>query len=151
MIVKSNPLFHDSTVTQGANVQTQFELKGLTLKDGQAVCLKLIVAGEARFIEMTKKGESIFHTSAWIEHRKRISYQFFIQTGGDLVQASEIKQSLALHTVSELWNPVSGDEWKKDFQNNPSLERNDLSFVEGSEEPKEKEDFLDNLINKWDL
>ncbi len=151
MIVKSNPLFHDSTVTQGANVQTQFELTGITLKVGQVVCLKLIVGDEVRFIEMAKKGEAVFHTSAWIEHRKRISYQFFIQTGGDLVQASEIKNSLALHTVSELWNPVSGEEWKKAFQKAPLLEKNNLSFVESTKEPEQKEKFLDNLIDKWDL
>lgn len=151
MIVKSNPLFHDSTVTQGANIQTQFEVTGVTLKDGQAICLKLVVGEEVRCMELALKREGVFHTAAWIEHRKRISYQFFIQTGGDLVQASEVKSTLALHTISEVWKPLETSDWKKDFQRAPTIEKKSISFQEAVKDPMHQEEFLDNLIDKWDL
>ncbi len=148
--MKSNPLFHDSTVTQGANIQTQFELTGVELKDRQVLCLKLIVGGDVRCIEMSLKKEGVFHTSAWIEHRKRISYQFFIQMGGELLYASGVKSSLALHTISEVWKPLEGTDWKNDFQKIPDVEKKDLNFA-GAKETLPQEDYLDNLIEKWDL
>lgn len=148
--MKSNPLFHDSTVTQGANIQTQFELIGVELKDRQVHCLKLIVGSDVRCIEMSLRTEGVFHTSAWIEHRKRISYQFFIQMGGELLYASALKSSLALHTISQVWKPLEGSDWKKDFQKVPDVEKMDLSFTGGGEDLPQ-EDYLDNLIEKWDL
>lgn len=148
--MKSNPLFHDSTVSQGANIQTQFELTGLELKEGQVLCLKLVVGNDVRLIEMSEKVETVYHTSAWIEHRKRISYQFFTQKNGDVLQASEMKSSLALHTISQVWKPLEGDEWRKDFQKNPLVEKSELSF-QGSQETAPQEEYMDNLIDKWDL
>lgn len=148
--MKSNPLFHDSTLSQGANIQTQFELTGLTLKESETLCLKLIVGGDVRLIEMTEKLETVYHTSAWIEHRKRISYQFFIQEKGEVLKASELKSSLALHTISQVWRPLEGSEWKKDFQKAPQVEKSELNF-QGAPESLPQEEYMDNLIDKWDL
>ena len=156
-MIKSNPLFHDSTVTQGANVQTQFEVVGLTgLGVSDLVCLKLTVGDKLRFIEMTPKAEAVFHTSAWIEHRKKISYQFFTQTQeGDLIQASLPYEALALHTVVEKWKPQENDDWKEDFRKSPEfMASEEMNFVEPQVEPRKEdttEDFLDGLIDKWDL
>ena len=148
--MKSNPLFHDSTVSQGANIQTQFELTGLELKEGQVLCLKLIIGGDVRLIEMSEKVETVYHTSAWIEHRKRISYQFFIKENDDVLKASELKSSLALHTISQVWRPLEGDEWRKDFQRNPQVEKSELNFKDAPEVVPQEE-YMDNLIDKWDL
>ncbi len=148
--MKSNPLFHDSTVSQGANVQTQFELIGVELKDKQILCLKLIIGSDIRYIEMNLKQEGVFHTSAWIEHRKYISYQFFIQIGGEPLYASELKSSLALHTISEVWEPLGGTDWKKDFRKIPGVEPKELNFASAQEKVLQ-ETYLDNLIEKWDL
>ncbi len=148
--MKSNPLFHDSTVTQGANVQTQFELTRVKLKNKQVLCLKLIIGNDIRYIEMNLKQEGVFHASAWIQHRKHISYQFFIQIGGEPLYASKLKKSLALHTVSEVWEPLSDTDWKRDFQKIPDIERKKLNFV-GTQKITPQETYLDNLIEKWDL
>ncbi len=148
--MKSNPLFHDSTVSQGANIQTQFELTGVSLKEDEILCLKLIVGDDVRLIEMNEKAQSVYHTSAWIEHRKRISYQFFVEKNGDVISASELKSSLALHTISQVWKPLEGDDWKETFQKNPQVEKSDLSF-QGSNESVPQEEYIDNLIDKWDL
>lgn len=157
-MIKSNPLFHDSTVTNGANVQTQFEVHNVDLKEGQAVCLKLVVDGEMKCIEMTPKSEGVFHTSAWIEHRKKISYQFFIQRGGELLYATASIDTLALHTIVEKWVALEGTDWKKDFSKTPNFEletqtnfkASDLRFVEPAK--KETTDsYLDGLLEKWDL
>lgn len=150
-MMKSNPLFHDSTVSQGANIQTQFELTGVDLKDRHVLCLKLIVGNEVRCIEMSLKSKGVYQTSAWIKHRKRISYRFFIQMGGELLYASEMKTSLALHTVSETWQPLEGTDWKNDFQKLPDAEKMDMGFVESSKKQVSQDEYLDNLIDKWDL
>lgn len=151
-MIKSNPLFHDSTVTQGANVQTQFEVLNVELQEGQKVCLKLTIGDQLRFIEMTPKGEGAFHTSAWIEHRKKIVYQFFIQTlkGDKLVKATPEKEALALHTVVEKWQSLETEDWKEGFKTAPEFADKEMHFVEP---PKKEatEDFLDGLIDKWDL
>jgi len=151
-MIKSNPLFHDSTVTQGANVQTQFEVMGLPdFNEGELVCLKLTVADELRFIEMTPKSSGVFHTSAWIEHRKKIAYQFFTQNNeGELLQATPVHEALALHTIVEKWQPLENEDWKGDFRSAPEFATPEISFVEP---PKKEatEDFLDGLIDKWDL
>jgi len=151
-MIKSNPLFHDSTVTQGANVQTQFEVINLpNLTDDKLVCLKLTVGDKLRFIEMTPKQDGVFHTSAWIEHRKKIAYQFFTQTKeGELTQATPIKEALALHTIVEKWRPLETDEWKEDFRDAPEFSAPEMTFVE-PQKKEATEDILDGLIDKWDL
>ena len=153
-MIKSNPLFHDSTVTSGANVQTQFEVHNVDLKEGQAICLKLVVDGEMKCIEMTPKSEGVFHTSAWIEHRKKISYQFFIQRGGELLYATVSTDTLALHTIVEKWVPLEGSDWKKDFSKTPNFEAVMKDKTYNFVEPAKKEttdSYLDGLLEKWDL
>lgn len=151
-MIKSNPLFHDSTVTQGANVQTQFEVMNMPkIKENELVCLKLTVDDKVRFIEMTPKAEGVFHTSAWIEHRKRIAYQFFTQTkSGELIQATQVKEALALHTIVEKWRPLENEDWKEDFKAAPEFSTPEATFVEPQKQ-EATEDFLDGLIDKWDL
>lgn len=157
-MIKSNPLFHDSTVTSGANVQTQFEIHKVDLKEGQTVCLKLTVDDDVKCIEMTPKAEGVFHTSAWIKHRKKIAYQFFIQRGGELLYATAPTETLALHTVVEKWRPLEGTDWKKDFSKAPSASKtvqNDfqtsgIDFVKPAKK-ETTENYLDGLLEKWDL
>jgi hypothetical protein len=151
-MIKSNPLFHDSTVTQGSNVQTQFEVINLPdLDENILVCLKLTVDDKLRFIEMTPKTDGVFHTSAWIEHRKKIAYQFFTQTkDGELIQATPVKEALALHTIVGKWKPLENENWKEDFKAAPEFAAPEMTFVE-PQKKEATEDFLDGLIDKWDL
>ena len=153
-MIKSNPLFHDSTVSQGSNIQTQFEVFNIEIQENQTFCLKLNVDGQLRFIEMSPRGHKTFHTSAWIEHRKRISYQFFIQDKNteELIQASAERKALALHTIVEKWQSLDTDDWKADFKASPEFSGREIRFVEVEPPKKETtEDFLDGLIDKWDL
>lgn len=149
--MKSNPLFHDSTVSQGANIQTKFEINGVHLTEGQILCLKLIVGNQVRFLEMRARDESTYVVSAWIEHRKRISYQFFVQIDGDIVSATEIKTSLALHTIVEDWTVTKDSNWKKNFSAvSNEIERLDVDFID-TDKDEEAETYIDNLIDKWGL
>ncbi len=149
--MKQNPLFTDSTVTQGANIQTQFEIKNVTLREGEALCLKVVIDGVMNCLELTRKDDTTFIGFIWVEHRKEISYQFFIQRGGDVLYATEMKKGVAIHIIMENWLPVAGFKWKEGFS---QLSTDDIELAVSSGQDSDKEsadDVIGDLIDKWGL
>lgn len=146
--MKSNPLFHDSTVTQGANIQTQFELSGCEVLDGDQIVLKIKIDSEIKHVQMQAK-EGVYTTSVWMEHRKNFKYQFYLKRGGEVLSATGEKEALALHTIIETWIPVEKEIWELGFQSEMEKDLDNVEIVESVEPSDER--FMDNLIEKWDL
>lgn len=149
--MKSNPLFDDSTVTRGSNIQTKFELKDASLRDGEVLCLKVFYEGDMRCLEMSyREAEDVFSASLWLEHKIPLSYQFFIQRGGEVLYATPLKKGLALHIIMDTWAPLPGFKWKENFANFRESEIIQSSNADKASTDK-REDFIGDLINKWGL
>ena len=151
--MKTNPLFHDSSVSQDSNVQTKFELMGLKTLKGDRVFMRLDLNNEVTFYEMNFNEESeLFEASVWLKHRRELRYSFLVKRGDDWVSSTSERQGHAMHSLLEHWIELEGGELKDELER---IERHQMpQFVELGEkgpETNNEEEFYDNLIKKWDL
>jgi len=152
--MKSNPLFHDSSVSQDSNVQTKFELMGLKTLSGDRVFMRLELDSEVTFYEMNFNEDSaLFETSVWLKHRKELLYTFLVKRGDSWVSATTARNGHAMHSLLDHWVDLKSDELEMELKR--VNEVRSLKFVELSEKEQEnsesEEEFYDNLIKKWDL
>ncbi len=153
--MKSNPLFHDSSVSQDSNVQTKFELMGLKTFNGDRVFMRLNLNDENTFYEMSYNEDSDFYeTSVWLKHRRELSYNFLVKRGDDWVSASPQKEGHAMHSILDHWFALSDLEFKEELgfiekkvESSKTIELEETEAKGSSNE----EEFFDNLIKKWDL
>jgi hypothetical protein len=151
--MKTNPLFHDSSVSQDSNVQTHFELMGLKTLKGERVFLRLDLNSDITFYEMNFNDEfQLFETSVWLKHRRELNYSFLVKRGEEWISSTSERQGHAMHSLVEHWIGLEGDELKNKLMKVQEGEK--LQVVELSENGREstnEEEFYDNLIKKWDL
>ena len=150
--MKSNPLFHDSSVSQDSNVQTKFELMGLKTRLDDRVFMRLALDSEITFYEMQLNEDSnLFETSVWLKHRKELSYTFFVKRAENWVSATTHRTGHAMHSLLDHWVELKPDVLEEELKK--VNEAKDLQCVELREEEQEttEEEFYDNLIKKWDL
>lgn len=149
--MKSNPLFHDSTVGQDANVQTQFELNKLEVLTGDRVFLGLDLGDSFLVHEMNfNVFNNLFETSVWLKHRKEISYNYFIKRGETIIASSPLKRAYAMHSLTDTWEPVGEIELQK-FIENFKTPKQVVDLDNQIKSSHNDEDFYDDLIKKWDL
>ncbi len=153
MASKVNPLFQDSTISNGTNIRTQFELKKVSMKDNERLFLSLIDRGEKKYIELKcidlKTGT--YACSVWLKHKQEIGYQFFIKDEHKILSASEPQKGIAMYTLLETWNPVS-DQSVIDLVEEEVYASSETAFVEeASGANVSSEDIIENLIEKWGL
>lgn len=153
MASKVNPLFQDSTISNGTNIRTQFELKKVSLKDDERIFLSLIDRNEKKYIELKcidiKSGT--YACSVWLKHKQEINYQFFIKNENKILSASEPQKGIAMYTLLETWSPVEDqsviDQVEQEVQASP-----ESAFIEeASGTNVSSEDIIENLIEKWGL
>ena len=151
--MKTNPLFHDSSVSQDANIQTKFELMGLKILKGDRVFIRLGLNGDITFYEMSFNEENeLFEASLWLKHRRQLSYSFLVKRGEEWVSSTFERQGHAMHSLLEHWVGLEGDELKKELAQ--VQDHSKPQVVELSEKDQgsfNEEEFYDNLIKKWDL
>lgn len=149
--MKTNPLFHDSTVGQDSNVQTQFELNNLEVLTGDRVFLGLDLGDSFLVHEMDfNVHQRLFETSVWLKHRKEISYNHFIKRGETIISSTAVKKSYAMHSLTDSWEPVE-DEAHQKFLDNLKTPKKIVDLNNQSKSSNDDEEFYDNLIKKWDL
>ncbi len=153
MASKINPLFQDSTISNGSNIRTQFELKKVFPMEDEKVFLSLIEKQEKKYIEMKcidiKTGT--YACSVWLKHKQEIGYQFFLKKEDQIISASESQKGIAMYTLLETWNPIEDltliEQVKNEVQGSP-----ENAFVEeASGSSISSEDIIENLIEKWGL
>ena len=153
MANKMNPLFQDSTVSSGANIRTQFELKKVFLKDNEKMFLSLFDQFEKKYIELkcldAKTGT--YSCSVWLKHKQEIGYQFFIKSESDINSVSDFKKGIAMYTILEVWQPETDASLLKELAIEVASSP-ESSFIEEADGPNPTgEDFIENLIEKWGL
>lgn len=153
MASKINPLFQDSTLSNGTNIRTQFELKKIFLEDEQRVFLSLRDPIEKKYIEL-KCIDPITGTyacSVWLKHKQEIKYQFFIKKEDAILKATELQSGIAMYTILETWNP-SPDPFILENLESDLLLSSENSFVQEAPGSNiSSEDIIENLIEKWGL
>lgn len=150
MTQKDNPLFQDSTISTGTNIRTQFELGKVFLYEGESIVLLLKDGKEQRVLGMKciEPKTGTYTCSHWLKHRQEITFQFVIKNKEGIIFQSPIQKGLAMYTLLETWEPCTDED---------QVVMADLceTLVEDLEEeaevPKEPEDVIGNLIDKWGL
>lgn len=153
MAAKLNPLFQDSTISNGTNIRTQFELKKLHAKEHEKVFLSLFDREEKKYIELKCLDEKTgtYSCSVWLKHKQEIGFQFFTKLDTQVTAVTEFKKGVALYTILETWDPIEDAELLKDVSIKVASSP-ESSFIEEAEGSNNKgEDFIENLIEKWGL
>ncbi len=153
MANKMNPLFQDSTVSSGANIRTQFELKKVFLTENEKMFLSLFDQREKKFIELKcldhKTGT--YSCSVWLKHKQEIGYQFFVKSDTEIKGVSEFKKGMAMYTILEVWQPDINISLLKELALEVASSP-ESAFIEEADGPNPTgEDFIENLIEKWGL
>lgn len=153
MASKINPLFQDSTVSSGANIRTQFELKKVFLQEGEKLFISLFDQLEKKFIELkcvdSKSGT--YSCSTWLKHKQEIGYQFFVKAESEVIAVSDFKKGIAMYTVLEVWEPNTDASLLKEMSQEVSSSP-ESTFIEEADGPNPSgENFIENLIEKWGL
>ena len=151
--MKTNPLFHDSSVSQDSNVQTKFELMGLETLKGDRVFMRLDLDRDITYYEMNLNDESkLFEASVWLKHRKEIAYSFLVKRGDEWVSSTSNRKGHAMHSIVEHWLTLDGDDLKEELKRIEEHSKPQVVELSDSEqETSNEEEFYDNLIKKWDL
>ena len=149
--MKTNPLFHDSTVGQDANVQTRFELSKLEVLTGDRVFLSLNLGDSFLIHEMEfNTSQKLFETAVWLKHRKEIMYNYFLKRGDTLISSTPVKNAYAMHSLADSWEPVGEPEHKR-FVTEFKAPKKIVDLNNQIKGSGDDEEFYDNLIKKWDL
>ena len=155
--MKTNPLFHDSSVSQDSNIQTKFELMGLKTLKGDRVFMRLDLSGDVIFYEMNFNEENkFFEICVWLKHRRELYYSFLVKRGEEWVQSTSKRHGHAMHSLLEHWVGLEGEGLKDElaYITNIAKKSNKPQVIELGEKHKDssnEEEFYNNLIKKWDL
>ncbi|MDC0980141.1 hypothetical protein OAQ84_00250 [Bdellovibrionales bacterium] len=145
---RSNPLFVDSTKSNGDGVGTQIELTGLVLReDERASCLLTDSKGRERYILLKDEGEGRFSGQTWLNHQEEITLRFIVEGegGGSVIESPLIKRE-ASYALVEAWSPE--EKSKKCRLAQPEVSQGGRHLI--SEGPLVSEK-LGELISKWGL
>jgi hypothetical protein len=105
-MMKTNPLFVDSTRIHGDRIGTQVELTNIILFDDERISITVMgQRGEPIHTQLEPIDEKTFGARVWLRHLEKISYQFVIENGDRRVFHSAIIQGHAEHMIVEEWTP----------------------------------------------
>lgn len=134
-----NPLFLDSTKPIGDKVVTNVELSNILLHDGD--CLYFEVIDQFGFSQRftlqaiaTKKSIK-YRTEVWLKYQHQIQYRFVIETEGQPLYTSAIRETRAGHVVCEKWEPCFSSDPVTEKTDKLSLRRTE--FVRDLHQPRE--------------
>lgn len=104
-----NPLFLDSTKPIGDKVVTNVELLNIILYDGDSLFFEM--NNEFGFTQRfalqavpTKKSIK-YYTEVWLKYQYQIQYRFVIESAGQPVYKTALRETRAGHVISEKWEP----------------------------------------------
>lgn len=104
-----NPLFLDSTKPIGDKVVTNVELTHILLHDAESLFIEVMdpfgFAQKFELRELTTKKSAKFKAEVWLKYQHQIQYRFVIETAGQRIFTSALRDTRAGHVISEKWEP----------------------------------------------
>lgn len=106
-MTKGNPLFVDSTKLQTDSIGVNIELTKLFLRDGESAFIK--VTNEKGQVNRTalkySEQDNLAQGQLWLFHQQKISYQFYIIKGEEVLFTTDLLESRASYILQHEWQP----------------------------------------------
>lgn len=137
---RSNPLFVDSTRTQGEDIATQIELNHIAPYLGEEIYVKVTdKAGAEQVSVLERRNDHQAVGFVLLKHQQEITFQFFVARSGKPVFMSNPRSTRATYLIADNWEPVpvdeslcaflKGDDISRDFFGPPMEEDKDETPV----------------------
>ncbi len=105
-----NPLFLDSTKPIGDKVVTNVELTHIILHDGDCLFFEIIdkefgFTQKFELRELNTKKSAKFKAEVWLKYQHQIQYRFVIESLGQRILMSALREMRAGHVICDRWEP----------------------------------------------
>lgn len=152
-----NPLFLDSTKPIGDKVVTNVELINILLHDDDSLYFEVIdqFGFTQRFAlqPIATKKSIKYRAEVWLKYQHQIQYRFVIDSEGQTLFKSAIRETRAGHVISENWEPCFDGDLVTEKTDKLSIRRaefmrdlkNPLEIKSNSSQPLCKPQFLEQI------
>jgi hypothetical protein len=102
--MKHNPLFVDSTKFRGERINSEIEIRGVQLREGESLQTRVIFAdGRVQTLNLEKLEAQRFGGAIRLSYLEQLTFQHQVIFNGAIVDQSEERKFVANYTVMERW------------------------------------------------